>query len=161
MNSFNIIKSKILDEKQLGDTIRFLHENGKKIVFTNGCFDIVHRGHVEYLAKASEFGDVLFIGLNTDKSVQRIKGSGRPLQDEKSRAMVLAAFQFVDFVVFFEEDTPLQLIKKVQPDILVKGSDYKPEKIVGYEVVKAIGGEVKTIQLVNGYSTSNVIERMK
>lgn len=132
----------------------------KKVVFTNGCFDIVHRGHVEYLAKAAELGDLLVVGLNTDASTRRLKGASRPLQDEASRAMVLASLQAVSLVVLFDEDTPYELIKLVQPDILVKGADYRPEDIVGYDIVVARGGRVETIPFVDGYSTSSVVARM-
>ncbi|MDR3329279.1 MAG: D-glycero-beta-D-manno-heptose 1-phosphate adenylyltransferase [Prevotellaceae bacterium] len=132
----------------------------KKVVFTNGCFDIVHLGHVEYLAKAADLGDVLVVGLNTDASVRRIKGPTRPLQDETSRAMVLAAMQTVSHVVLFDEDTPYNLIRQLQPDVLVKGADYKPEDIVGYDIVAARGGRVETIDFVKGYSTSRVVSAM-
>jgi len=133
----------------------------KRVVFTNGCFDIVHRGHIEYLAQARALGATLVVGLNSDASVRRLKGSSRPLQDERTRAMVLASLQFVSHVFLFDEDTPYELIKEVQPDILVKGADYKPEDIVGYDIVKAKGGEVVTIPLVEGYSTTNVVAKMK
>jgi rfaE bifunctional protein nucleotidyltransferase chain/domain len=137
---------------------RFL---GKKIVFTNGCFDILHLGHIDYLAKAAGLGHVLVIGLNTDASVHRLKGGNRPLQDETSRAMVLASLGFVDLVVFFGEDTPYELIKTVQPDILVKGADYRPEEIVGYDILKARGGEVVTIEFLEGYSTTRIEQKIK
>lgn len=129
---------------------------GKKIVFTNGCFDIVHLGHIDYLSKAKDLGDLLVIGLNTDASVSRLKGENRPIQDEVSRAMVVASLSFVDAVVFFGEDTPYNLIKTTQPDILVKGADYKPEDIVGYDIVTGKGGEVVTIDYLPGYSTSAI-----
>jgi len=129
---------------------------GKKIVFTNGCFDILHLGHIDYLSKAKDLGGLLIIGLNTDESVRRIKGNNRPIQDEISRAMVLASLGFVDFVVFFGEDTPYNLIKTTQPDILVKGADYKPEDIVGYDIVKNKGGEIVTIEYLPGYSTTAI-----
>ena len=131
---------------------------GKKIVFTNGCFDILHLGHIDYLSAASELGDLLIIGLNTDQSVSKIKGNNRPLQDEVSRAFVLASLGFVDAVVFFGEDTPYNLIKSIQPNFLVKGADYKPEDIVGYDIVKNKGGEIVTIEFLEGYSTT-AIER--
>ncbi|MDR0688342.1 MAG: D-glycero-beta-D-manno-heptose 1-phosphate adenylyltransferase [Prevotellaceae bacterium] len=132
----------------------------KKVVFTNGCFDIVHRGHVEYLAKAAELGDLLVVGLNTDASTRRLKGPSRPLQDEASRAMVIASLQVVSLVALFDEDTPYELIKLVMPDILVKGADYKPEDIVGYDLVAARGGRVETVPLVGGYSTSSIAAKM-
>lgn len=133
---------------------------GKKIVFTNGCFDILHLGHIDYLAAASELGDLLIIGLNTDQSVSKIKGNNRPIQDEISRAFVLASLGFVDTVVFFGEDTPYNLIKTIQPDILVKGADYKPEDIVGYDIVKNKGGEIVTIEFLEGYSTTAIEKKI-
>jgi rfaE bifunctional protein nucleotidyltransferase chain/domain len=134
---------------------------GQKVVFTNGCFDILHLGHVDYLEKAKALGDKLVLGLNTDDSVSRFKGPNRPIQDQNSRAHVLASLQFVDLVVFFNQDTPLMLISELVPDVLVKGSDYLAENIVGADVVKRNGGEVKTIEFVPGYSTSRVIEKIK
>ena len=133
---------------------------GRKIVFTNGCFDILHLGHIDYLSKAKDLGDLLIIGLNTDLSVSKIKGKNRPIQDEISRAMVLASLGFVDAVVFFGEETPYDLIKTTQPDILVKGADYKPEDIVGYDIVKNKGGEVVTIEFLEGYSTTAIEKKI-
>lgn len=134
---------------------------GKKVVFTNGCFDILHLGHVDYLEKARELGDKLVLGLNTDDSVSRFKGSERPIQNQNSRAHVLASLQFIDLVVFFNEDTPLNLISELVPDVLVKGSDYLAENIVGADVVKRAGGVVKTIGFVPGYSTTRILEKIK
>lgn len=121
----------------------------------------MHHGHVEYLSKSSDFGDILMIGLNTDASVGRLKGKGRPVNTEHSRALVLAALEFVDYVVLFDQDTPYELINLVQPDILVKGKDYKAEQVVGYDIVTARGGHVKTIDLVEGFSTSEIIEKLR
>lgn len=134
---------------------------GERVVFTNGCFDLLHLGHVDYLEKARDLGDRLVVGLNSDDSVARFKGPARPIQDEQSRARVLAALQFVDLLVFFNEDTPLNLISELVPNVLVKGSDYLAENIVGAEVVKKAGGEVKTIDFVPGYSTSRIVEKIK
>ncbi|HCM76726.1 MAG TPA: D-glycero-beta-D-manno-heptose 1-phosphate adenylyltransferase [Cytophagales bacterium] len=134
---------------------------GQKIVFTNGCFDILHLGHVDYLEKARKLGDRLIVGLNTDASVSRFKGNDRPIQDQISRARILASLQFVDMVVFFDEDTPSELISALIPNILVKGSDYLAENIVGAEVVRKHGGEVRTLDFVPGYSTSRIIEKIK
>ena len=134
---------------------------GKKIVFTNGCFDILHLGHIDYLSKAKDLGDVLIIGLNTDLSVSKIKGNNRPIQDENSRAMILASLGFVDAVVFFGEDTPYNLIKITQPNILVKGADYKAENIVGYDIVKNKGGEIITIEFLEGYSTTGIEKKIR
>lgn len=156
---YDNLLGKIIDTKQLSALQEQWNSEGKKIVFTNGCFDIVHRGHVEYLAKAAQFGDLMVVGLNADASVSRLKGANRPVQDQQARAIVLASMSFVDAVVFFDQDTPYELIKAVQPDYLVKGADYNPEDIVGYDIVMAKGGEVKTIELVKGYSTSAVIQK--
>lgn len=134
---------------------------GQRVVFTNGCFDILHLGHVDYLEKARNLGDRLIVGLNTDSSVSRFKGADRPVQDERSRARVISSLQFVDMVVLFDEDTPKELITALVPDVLVKGSDYLAENIVGADVVKKAGGEVKTIDFVTGYSTSKVIEKIR
>ncbi len=161
MNTIEILKSKIHNDFNFETILKEWNRVGEKIVFTNGCFDIIHRGHVDYLAKAASFGDKMIIGLNTDASVNRLKGSSRPIQDEYSRAMVLAAFSFVDLVVLFDEDTPYELIKLVQPDVLVKGSDYKAEDIVGYDILKAKNGKVVTIDFVEGYSTSKIIDKIK
>ncbi len=161
MKHFENIYDKILDKNSLEERLNIWREAGKKIVFSNGCFDILHRGHVEYLSKAADLGDVLVIGLNTDASVKRLKGPSRPINDETARAVVLAALGFVDAVVFFEEDTPYDLIKFVQPDVLVKGNDYKAEDIVGYDIVINKGGKVEIIELVEGFSTTKTIEKMK
>ena len=160
-NNLLNIESKIKTKEELSRLLSYWRFKGKKVVFTNGCFDILHKGHVEYLAKASDNGDVLLIGLNTDASVKRLKGEERPLQDEKTRALILSALQFVNAVVLFDEDTPYELIKYVQPDVLVKGSDYNPEDIVGYDVVKNKGGEIITIDLTQGHSTTNIVEKIK
>jgi D-glycero-beta-D-manno-heptose 1-phosphate adenylyltransferase len=152
---------KILSIPQLQEQLKTWHNQGLKIVFTNGCFDLLHLGHVDYLEKARQLGDKLVLGLNTDASISRIKGPSRPLQDEMSRARVMASLLFVDAVVLFDEDTPLQLIQAVQPDILVKGDDYSVENIVGHEVVIAKGGEVKTVPLVKGYSTTNIVNKIE
>ena len=151
-----IIENSVLTDESLEQMLAFWRFKGKKIVFSNGCFDILHRGHVDYLSKAADLGDVLIIGINTDASVHRLKGTTRPINDEQSRALIVAALNFVTAVVLFDEDTPYELIKKVQPDILVKGNDYLPEEIVGYDVLKAKGGEVVTIPLVKGYSTTSI-----
>ncbi|GAB2543871.1 D-glycero-beta-D-manno-heptose 1-phosphate adenylyltransferase [Rufibacter soli] len=153
-------QEKIVSLPQLLTNVRQWKAQGQKVVFTNGCFDIVHIGHVDYLERARLLGDKLVVGLNTDQSVSRIKGPTRPLQDEMSRIRVMASFWFVDAVVLFDQETPLELIKAVQPDVLVKGDDYTLEKIVGHDVVLANGGAVKTIPLVKGYSTSQVVAKI-
>lgn len=134
---------------------------GERVVFTNGCFDLLHLGHVDYLEKASQLGDRLIIGINSDASVQRLKGSSRPLQQEGARARLLAALSFVDAVVLFEEDTPLALITLVAPQVLVKGDDYAIENIVGADVVIQKGGVVRTIPLVEGCSTTALVNKIK
>ncbi|MBQ8222740.1 MAG: D-glycero-beta-D-manno-heptose 1-phosphate adenylyltransferase [Bacteroidales bacterium] len=160
MKHLEKIYDKILDDKSLDGRLNLWRREGMTIVFSNGCFDILHRGHVEYLSKAADYGDKLIIGLNTDDSVKRLKGPLRPVNDEKARAMLLAALEFVDAVIFFEEDTPYNLIKRVQPDVLVKGKDYKAEDIVGYDIVTNRGGKVETIELVDGFSTTKIIEKI-
>ncbi|MEA3479653.1 MAG: D-glycero-beta-D-manno-heptose 1-phosphate adenylyltransferase [Bacteroidota bacterium] len=158
----NYIRSKI--QSEIADIDRqiavwkFLNQ---KIVFTNGCFDILHRGHIDYLAKAADEGDLLLVGLNSDRSVKSIKGDNRPINNEDTRAMVLGSLAFVDAVFLFDEDTPYELIKRVQPDVLIKGADYNKEDIVGYDIVRNNGGEIKTIELLDGYSTTNLIDQIK
>ena len=147
--------------KDAENTLSLWRFKDDKIVFTNGCFDILHRGHIEYLAKAASLGTKLVIGLNTDASVKRLKGDSRPINDENARALLLASLVFVDKVILFDTDTPRDLIDFVQPDVLVKGGDYKPEEIVGYDIVKAKGGEIVTLDFVEGYSTTSLIEKMK
>jgi len=160
MKRIDSVRIKILNEKSLGYWLARMRFKNKKIVFTNGCFDILHPGHIEYLSKAADSGDVLIIGLNTDASVRKLKGEGRPVMDQDSRALLLASLGFVTAVVLFEEDTPYRLIQAVQPDVLVKGSDYSPGEIVGYDIVKARGGEVITIDFVEGYSSSSIRKRI-
>jgi D-glycero-beta-D-manno-heptose 1-phosphate adenylyltransferase len=133
---------------------------GGKLVFTNGCFDIIHPGHVDYLERARSMGDGLVVGLNSDASVRRLKGPLRPVNDQRSRARVLAALQCVDYVVIFDEDTPLELIQKVRPDVLVKGGDWSVERIVGRDVVEEAGGSVCSIPLLAGHSTTSTVERI-
>lgn len=133
---------------------------GQTIVFTNGCFDILHLGHVQYLEKAAALGDKLVIGLNTDRSVRQLKGSDRPLNREESRGLVLSALGFVDLVCLFDEDTPLELIKRIKPNVLVKGGDYTEETIVGSDFVKISGGLVATIPLTEGFSTTGLIHKI-
>lgn len=160
MNSLTHIQSKIKSIDELKAKLDEWRLSGKKIVFTNGCFDVLHRGHIEYLAQASDMGDILIIGLNTDNSVKRLKGESRPVNDQHARSLLLAALSFVDAVTLFDEDTPFNLIKTIMPDILVKGGDYKKEDIVGHDIVEANGGMVVTIPLTEGYSSTNTINRM-
>lgn len=161
MDYQSFIGNKIIRKKEeLECTLSQWRFKSEKIVFTNGCFDILHRGHVEYLAKAAALGSKLVIGLNTDASVKRLKGESRPINDQEARAIILSSLIFTERIIFFEEDTPLELIRYIQPDILVKGSDYKPEDIVGYDIVKAKGGEIITIDLTEGFSTTSILERV-
>ncbi len=153
--------AKIADITSAKQLIESWKNKGKKVVFTNGVFDLLHIGHITYLSKAAELGDKLIIGLNADSSVKRIKGENRPINDQNSRAALLASFFFVDAVVIFEEDTPLSLISTLLPDVLIKGADYNVENIVGAKEVLANGGEVKTITFVDGYSSTSIIKRIK
>lgn len=137
-----------------------LKSRGKKVVFTNGCFDILHVGHVRYLRKAKNQGDILVIGLNTDRSVREIKGEKRPVVPEKERAEVLAALEFVDYVVLFDEPDPLRLIEALEPNVLVKGADWPKSRIIGREIVEKIGGRVVRVPLVGGASSTGVIEKI-
>lgn len=138
----------------------FLKSKNKKIVFTNGCFDILHRGHVSYLNEAKKQGEFLVIGLNSDASVKRLKGESRPVNTELDRKFILENLKAVDHVEIFNEDTPLELIKALKPNVLVKGGDWKPEQIVGSEYVQANGGEVYSLNFVDGYSTTNLINKV-
>lgn len=155
------IYNKIKTPEEAALLIKKWQKNGDKVVFTNGCFDIIHKGHVDYLAAAASLGHKLIIGLNTDASVNKLKGEGRPVNNDEARALMLAALHFTDIVTFFSEETPYQLIKTVQPDILVKGSDYIAEDIVGYDIVTQRGGEVLTVELTEGYSTTKLLDRIK
>jgi rfaE bifunctional protein nucleotidyltransferase chain/domain len=161
MTHIESIHSKIHTWETLKTQVATWQGQGKKIVFSNGCFDLVHKGHIDYLNRAADLGDVLVMGLNTDASVSKIKGPHRPIQDEQSRLLIMAALQCVSAVVLFNEETPYDLIKLVQPDVLVKGSDYQPENIVGYDIVTTKGGLVKTIDFLPGYSTSAIEKRIK
>ncbi|MDR1725455.1 MAG: D-glycero-beta-D-manno-heptose 1-phosphate adenylyltransferase [Bacteroidales bacterium] len=160
MTPIEHIKNKILTNENLLSTIQKWKDNAEKIVFTNGCFDILHQGHIDYLAKSKALGDRLIIGVNADTSISRIKGKCRPIQDEYSRLILLASMEFVDAVVLFFEDTPYNLIFTIQPDVLVKGADYTPSEIVGYDIITKNGGEVVTIPFLKGYSTTKIIEKI-
>jgi D-beta-D-heptose 7-phosphate kinase/D-beta-D-heptose 1-phosphate adenosyltransferase len=154
----SVAKVKNLDV--LESLINREQEKGKRVVFTNGCFDLLHAGHVKYLQKARSFGDLLILGLNSDASVRRLKGANRPLIDEEERAHLLAALDCIDYVVLFDEDTPLRLIETLKPDILVKGGDYTREGVVGHEVVESYGGRVELVEFVDGKSTTGIIEKI-
>lgn len=156
-----MVKSKIYHLDDLLEKVEQWKKQKLSIVFTNGCFDILHLGHVDYLEKARKMGDKLIVGLNTDNSIKKIKGPGRPIISEDSRAQVLASLMFIDGVILFGEETPYELIKAIKPDILIKGNDYSLENIVGADFVISKGGKVCTIDLVPGFSTSNIINRIK
>jgi len=154
------IENKIMSMENAKIQIKKWQNNDEKVVFTNGCFDVLHAGHIKYLFKAKSLGDHLVIGLNTDNSVRILKGKNRPLQDEQDRALILAALEAVDLVILFDENTPLEIITFLKPDILVKGSDYTIDNIVGAKEIVQWGGKVETIEFVNGKSTSLIIEKM-
>ncbi len=166
----SLIQSKIYTKDAILKQLAIWRFIGKKIVFTNGCFDIIHRGHIDYLAKASDLGDVLLVGINSDASVKKLnKGVARPLQDEQSRALILSSLSFITAVIIFDERTPLELIQLLHPDILVKGADYSADEtnkqskkyIVGSDIVKANGGNVKTIEFLEGFSTTAIENKIK
>jgi rfaE bifunctional protein nucleotidyltransferase chain/domain len=161
MSFHNQLKEKLVSQDQALKELKAWREKNKKIVFTNGCFDIIHPGHIDYLSQARDLGDILVLGLNTDQSVRRLnKGSNRPINDERTRAYVLAGLASVDLIVFFDEETPYNLIKLLQPNVLVKGKDYEVEKIIGFDILKENGGEVITIPFLDGYSTSSLIKKI-
>lgn len=161
MKHLEIIKNKILNPEELRSIMAVKQMEGKTFAFSNGCFDLVHQGHIDYLSKSRDLADYLVIGLNTDSSVRRLKGPRRPINDQYSRALMLASFLFVDYVVMFDEDTPYNLIKTLQPDVLIKGSDYKVEDIVGYDIVTARGGKVVTLDFIPGFSTTLIEKRIR
>ncbi len=155
-----LLETKIKSLSELKKIIRSLKARHKKIVFTNGCFDLLHYGHATYLEAARRKGDILIVGINSDKSVKRIKGANRPVVNEKERLRLVAALESVDYVVLFQEDTPLKIIRLLNPDILVKGADWAKDAIVGGDFILKQGGKVMTIKLVKGYSTSNLIKKI-
>jgi rfaE bifunctional protein nucleotidyltransferase chain/domain len=156
-----VLLDKICDLPTLKSKVAYWQLEGEKVVFTNGVFDLLHIGHITYMAKAADLGDRLIVGLNADNSVKRLKGDDRPVNDQINRAALLAALFFVDGIVIFEEDTPLNLISTLLPDILVKGADYTIDNIVGAKEVLANGGEVKTIDWVEGYSSTSIIQKIR
>jgi len=162
MKHLEVIKGRIFTINTLKVWLSQQHLLSKSIVFTNGCFDILHQGHVDYLSKAADMGDLLVVGVNSDDSVKRLeKGAARPIQQEQSRAMLIAALHFVSAVIIFDEDTPLSLIEMVQPNVLVKGADWQLKDIVGYDFVTSRGGQVKTIEYLPGFSTSAIESKIK
>jgi len=161
MSKVKNIHEKIFNQDQLRSRLNMWRFLENKIVFTNGCFDIIHLGHIDYLAKAADLGDKLIVGLNSDNSTRSIKGLNRPITDESSRSIILASFSFVDAIVLFDEETPLELIKAVMPDILVKGADYSIDQIVGADIVVQNGGRVQTLNYLPGYSTTLIEQKIK
>lgn len=160
MDYLQYSQQKIIKKDDLKGLLAFWKFKGFKLVFTNGCFDILHLGHIDYLSKARQLGDILIVGLNTDRSVSKIKGENRPVNKEVARAMLLSSMSCVDAVILFDEETPYNLIDLVQPDILVKGSDYKPHEIVGADIVLKSGGRIETIEFLEGYSTTSIIKKL-
>ena len=160
MKSHNIFK-KILNDTELDAAIVSLKKSGKTIAFTNGCFDIIHLGHISLLQECSSYADILIVGLNSDNSVKRLKGSERPLNNQEARAKTLAAVQFIDYITLFDADTPIDLITRIKPDVLVKGGDWKPEQIIGADFVQSYGGSVKVVPFIEGYSTSILFDKLK
>ncbi|WP_028295791.1 D-glycero-beta-D-manno-heptose 1-phosphate adenylyltransferase [Olivibacter sitiensis] len=156
-----LLDSKFLKKKDAVHLVKQWKSEGKHVVFTNGCFDLLHPGHLNYLLEAANLGDKLVIGLNADASVSRLKGPTRPVNNERNRAAILAALYFVDMIVLFEEDTPLELIQSLSPDVLVKGGDYNLGNIVGAREVLANGGEVKVLKFLEGYSSSSLIAKIR
>jgi len=161
MTKLQTIEHKVVTPDQLHKFLNMWRLKDQKIVFTNGCFDLLHLGHIDYLSKAADLGNRLVIGLNSDLSTSNLKGPNRPITNEKSRASLLASLFFVDAVVLFDESTPFNLISAVKPDVLVKGADYTIDKIVGADVVLANGGEVKTIEYIDGYSTTAIEQKIR
>ncbi len=161
MHKLQWVQHKIFERENLVRECNIWRNTGKKIVFTNGCFDILHHGHLDLLARAAGHGNILIVGINTDSSVQRLKGPSRPVNNEQDRAFQVASLLCTDAVCLFDEDTPETLINLLKPDVLVKGGDYTIDKIVGADFVQSYGGSVEIIPFVNGYSTTSLIERIQ
>ena len=157
----NKLKAKIFNINDLSQIIKEWRLNGDKVIFTNGCFDLIHLGHLEILARSADLGDKLIVGINSDMSIKKIKGNSRPIIEEDSRAKQLAAIEFVDAVILFNEDTPYDLINVLKPDVLTKGGDYKKNDIVGNQLINKEQGEVVIIPLTQGYSTTSILEKIK
>lgn len=162
MSYLNNIQNKIVDKLAIKDRVNQWKNENKKVVFTNGCFDLLHKGHVQYLATTADLGDKLVVGLNSDRSVKQLgKGDLRPIKDQETRALILSAFEFVDAVVIFDEETPYSLIEVIVPDVIAKGGDWKKQDIVGADIVENNGGVVKSIKFIEGYSTTNYVEKIQ
>ena len=161
MLHLNKLNAKIYSLEELENQVNAWKQAGEEVVFTNGCFDIIHRGHIEALAQTADLGNRLIIGLNSDSSIQKLKGKNRPIIDEQSRAILLASFSFVDAVILFSEDTPINLIRTLNPDVLAKGGDYEISTIVGHKVVQENGGQVILVPFVDGFSSTTIIDKIK
>jgi len=161
MDYRKLTQPKPITDENLNALLTYWRLRDERIVFTNGCFDLLHRGHVEYLAQAAALGSVLIVGLNSDASVRKIKSADRPIQDEYSRALLMTSLHFVSGVKLFDEETPYNLIRRIMPDVLVKGGDYKEQDIVGADLVKQQGGQVVTIGFTDGYSSSRIIDKIR
>ncbi len=155
------VKNKIFNKNNLLKKLEIWRGSNKKIVFTNGCFDLIHLGHIEVLARSADLGDILIIGVNTDSSIKELKGNNRPIIEENSRAQQLASLEFVDAVILFNEQTPLELIKIIKPNVITKGGDYNSEQVVGNEITVKNEGEVIIIPLTQGYSTTSILDKIK
>ncbi|MCC6252496.1 MAG: D-glycero-beta-D-manno-heptose 1-phosphate adenylyltransferase [Bacteroidia bacterium] len=161
MDYLQVLKNKIVDSTALSRIIENYRLKNQSIVFTNGCFDLLHQGHVTYLAQAASYGNRLIVGINSDSSVKKLKGSHRPIQDQDSRCLIMASMHVVSAVIIFDEDTPLELIKLIKPDYLVKGGDWTPDKIVGAKEVSEYGGQIISIPFVEGFSTTAIESKIK
>ena len=161
MTSLKKIQTKIQNLEEAKRIVRNWNSFDEKIVFTNGCFDLLHLGHIDYLSKAKDLGTKLIVGVNSSESVQKLKGPSRPIHSSLTRSTILAAFEFIDLVIIFEEDTPLELIKVLKPNVLVKGGDYTRETIIGAKEVESYGGKVQIIPFLSGYSTSNIVTKIQ
>ena len=155
------VKNKIFNKNNLLEKLQIWRDANKKIVFTNGCFDLIHLGHIEVLARSADLGDILIIGVNTDSSIKELKGNNRPIIEENSRAQQLASLEFVDAVILFNEQTPLELIKVIKPNVITKGGDYNSEQVVGNEIAVKNEGEVIIIPFTQGYSTTSILDKIK
>ena len=155
------MNSKLVTSKNFSSLLKTLKKKNKRIVFTNGCFDLIHPGHIKLLKEAHKFGDILILGLNSDSSIKKIKGASRPILNQKARIEIFSSIEFIDYIVIFNEATPFRLIKKIRPDVLVKGADWQKANIIGRKFVENYAGKVKTVKLKKGYSTSAIIERIK
>ena len=161
MSHLNKLNHKIYSLAELENQVNTWKQAGKEVVFTNGCFDMIHKGHIEMLARTADLGDKLIIGLNSDTSIKRLKGESRPITQQQSRAMLLASFSFVDAVVLFSEETPINLIGSLLPDVLAKGGDYDIETIVGHKIVQKNGGKIILVPFIDGFSSTSIIEKIR